>query len=114
MWRRYVAVANEGGKTVSVDLWHPASMRAQRLELRAEHEQVAKSGPVERLDADSITRERQCPRYAVPHGKGEHAVKSPKRGLDAPLCAGLGKDLAIAVAAKAPAAGLELASELGV
>src|SRR5574337_798337 len=102
VWPRYVAVANEGSKTVLIDLGRPASMRAQRLELRAEHEQVAKSGPVERLDADSIARQCQRPSCAIPYGKSEHAVQPPERGFDAPLCARLGKDLAVAVTAKAP------------
>jgi hypothetical protein len=89
-------------------------VRAQRLELGTEQEQVAESRPVKRLDAGSIAREVQRSRLAVPRTEGEHAVESFQGRRDTPVRARLDQDLAVGLPAKRSSCGCELGPQLGM
>ena len=81
--RRNVIVPHEARRGVAVDARRPAGMRAQRLELGAEQEQLAELGPVERLDAEPVAHQRQRALAAVPQRDREHADQPVQRRLDA-------------------------------
>ena len=77
--RRYICVTHVERQGVAVDLRLPGRIGVQGLEFRGEAQASADMAVVERLLADAIARELQDPRRAIPHGKREHADRTPQR-----------------------------------
>ena len=74
---------HEARRGVAIDARRPAGMRAQRLELGAEQEQIAEFGPVERFDAEPIAHQRERALAPIPQRYGEHSDHPAQRRLDA-------------------------------
>ncbi len=69
---------------VPVDDRRPPGMRSQRLELGAEEEEAVEPAPVQRLDAEPITNQVECPLAPVPEREREHPDQCLQRRLQAP------------------------------
>jgi hypothetical protein len=82
--RRDVAVAQVQRERLAIDLGPEPRMGAQRLQLRTEHERVARPAVIERLLAEPIAGEVHRSLARVPERKGEHADQPLERALDAP------------------------------
>ena len=82
---RHVHEAQEGGECVAIERRLPAGMRAQRLELGAEQQQLAELRPIERLDAEPVAHEVEHAVAPVPQRHGEHADEALGRRPRRPI-----------------------------
>ena len=114
--RRDVAVAHEPDQRGAIDRRVELRVRAQRLQLRAEHERAAAAQPaeVQRLLAKPIARQGQRAFVGVPHREREHAAQPRQRGLDAPALDRRDDDLGVAASAEAHAGAGQLAAQRAV
>src|SRR5262249_23319848 len=76
-----VAEPQEARDRVVIDRWMPLGHGAERLELRSKQQAVGRSGVVEWLNAETVAREHERTRRAIPQRKREH----PDGPLDRPF-----------------------------
>ncbi len=110
--RRDVIVAKQQRQRLAVDVADEVRMLGQRLELGAEQERAAAALPavIERLLAEPVTGEGQCPLLPVPQGEGEHPGRALERAADAPGLEGREQRLRVRMAP--PIVGLAGRAEL--
>ena len=95
---------HEARRDVAIDAWRPAGMGAQRLELRTEQEQIAKLGPIERLDAEPVAHQRERALAPIPQRDCEHSDQPAQRRFDAKRGERFQNDFGVGMAAKRNAA----------
>ena len=61
----------------------PAGVLMQSRQLGTKHEEAGKTRPVDRLDAQPITDQRQHPGLSIPHSKREHPDEAVAGDSDA-------------------------------
>src|ERR1051325_1869390 len=88
-------------------------MRAQRLQLRAEQEHVARPAVIEGFLAETVPHQVHYPIPAIPEREREHADESLYRVLDPELLKGCEHHFRVGVAAKPMAERLQVLAQLG-
>ena len=108
-----VAVQEEGGQRLRVDLGLHGGMLEQRLDLRPECEDAGPRRVVQRLLAHAVAGEQQAPSRPVPDREREHPVQPIEAGF-AVLRVEVNDDLGVRGASEVDAARDELGAELAV
>src|SRR5206468_11903650 len=62
--------------SLRIRLGRDKTARENRLDLAGEQQRRFRLGPVERLDAEPISRREQRPARTIPDGEGEHSIES--------------------------------------
>src|SRR5262249_3824328 len=111
---RHIGMAQITDHGILIDSRLPSGHRAKRLELRGEQDAPRRGSIIERLDAQTVARQHQASRLAVPQREGKHADRPLDCGLHTPQRAGFEQNFGIGVAAHRTPGGLQLATDIAV